>query len=328
LPNRSSILVTYNYANGRLSSINAKDGRQVAVEWHPTIPAIQKITLQPASATARSWIYSYYQADNFAFLTSVQLPDLSMWTFAGAQNLDVALSDANLGKCDTRSETDLAASPTVVHTTTVTSPSGATGTFKRRGQWHARTYVPSACVYDAYGGGYYEGVPQLFGTYSLLERTISGPGLTPRTWSYDYPVASGSALRDSCAQDATCAETAHVVVTDPNGDRVKYTYFNRWGATEGKLTKVEAFDGATLVRTEDTAYADANNGPYPSRLGDGLTSETSNWAKSETLAPVVKRVTTQGGRKFIWEVAKTANGYAFDYFGRPLTFIRSSVEAP
>lgn len=317
--------VGYHYTNGKLTSIDAKDHRRVSIAWNASLSVIESITVQPGSSAPRTWYYAYSTSGAIPFLTNVVLPDGSSWEFGGSFGLDSALSDASLGACGTRTEADLQVPHTTIYTTSITSPSGATGTFKRKGTWHGRSYVASICPPHAPET---EGNPQLFGTYSLIERTITGPGLPSMMWSYAYSPAVGSALRDTCAAAGTCADTAYVTVTDPHADKVTYTYSNRWGALEGKLVKREVFDGATEIQTDVLSYAGADNGPYPAHLGDALLGgDPATIDKMETWKPLASKVITQQTRLFKWEVAQNAGKYDFDGFANPETVVRTSYGA-
>ncbi|MCY7354817.1 MAG: hypothetical protein LH470_07040 [Lysobacter sp.] len=311
--------VQYNYSGAKLSSITSKDDRTIILTWRSDVPVISSISVQPSSGPVRTWQYEYTGVTSTsATLSAVVLPDASRWTF-NLQNLGgVSLSSEQLSGCTTRSLTPSGAS----YVSTVTAPSGLMGQFTVSPIWHARSYVETGCVQNP-DFSYSEAIPPLFGTYALTRKEFSGPGVTPQAWTYAYAPAIGSAARDACAANNSCADTTWIDVTDPQGDRMRYTYSNRWGATEGKELVADSYQGSsTLLRSQRLIYAPFNQGPYPSNLGETMMDWRSNNAKQETWTPTKQRTMTQQGSVFTWAVS------SFDPFARPLTVTRSSAPAP
>ncbi|GGD42541.1 RHS repeat domain-containing protein [Pseudoxanthomonas indica] len=309
--------VTYSYTGDQLTAITASDGRAVSLSWRTDAPVISQITVNPGTADQRVWQYQYNVASaEVVTLTGVVLPDGTSWQFNLAGVGGRAATHPDLHKCGLRtlSATGGGSSSTIAH------PSGATGTFVLGSRWHSRSYVPTTCLYpNGLASPGVEGIQTVFGGNSLLSKTISGPGLTPSTWSYAYSVAAGSSTSDACAASSTCVDTRWVDVTGPAGDRTRYTYSNRWGAHEGKLLKTETFQGAsTLLRTETSTYAAATEGPYPAKVGEVLALQKSNFTKQETWTPLKTAVTAQQGVTF--SRATTT----FDTLSRPLTNTLSS----
>ena len=319
--------VRYHYANGLLTGITANDGRNVSITWNSAHPVINAITVMPGTASARAWNYSYDFTLSGATVTGaklagVQLPDGSRWAFSTTSNGDFdPQSIKRLTDCDIRRGDQLSTHYTPL-TTTVTSPSGATGTFVRSVAWRGRSYVESTCKHVP-GRLPYETQPALFGTHVLTQRTISGPGLTPRTWTYAYPVAQASTTADACAKAGNCVDTSYVDIRDPAGNRTRQTYSTRWGMTEGRVLRTEQYHGeSTLLRTTTMTYAPSGQGPWPARIGVSRLGPKSNRDKLERLAPVVGTTIVQQGRAFSSQVE------AFDVFGRPTQVKRSSAPAP
>jgi hypothetical protein len=313
IEDRFGNFLTYSYQGTKLAGITASDGRSVAIQWRQDgVHRIQAIVVQPASGPVRTWQYEYDQYG----LTGVVLPDASRWTFGTGGNppRPPAIGDT----CGTRT------SPSTVgpeNTFTVTAPSGLTGTFALSATYHARSYVPSEC--RVVSTSYAEDNFPIFGTGSLVRKTLSGPGLTSRTWNYVYSPAVGSTTHDPCAQNGTCNDSRWVDVTDPEGDRTRYTLITRWGATEGKTRKVEFFQGAsTPLRTETTTYAPYNGGPYPSDLGGAIDDYEANLIKNQTWSPVSSVIVSQDGRVFSYIVN------SFDTQARPVSVTKSSAPVP
>lgn len=318
----------YDYNGDMLVSVKAIPAssggvveRSIAIAWDTANHRITSITAQPGSGMPRTWTYQYGSAT----FTVIQ-PDGTRWVYSGAIG-GKGPTHKDQSDCDTRS--GLPDSPGT-NTFTVTSPTGATGTFVSRGMWHARNYVPSGCVDGPPGTEAVESVPPLFSANSLIQRTISGPGIPTSTWTYSYSPAVGSALRDPCAQTDTCPDIAWVDIVDPSGNRTRHIYSARagtlatgsWLATEGKEIGIRAYQGtSTLLRETAVTYADADQGPWPTRLGITLEGSSTNTRKAESLTPAATRTITQQGVVFTHAVA--ANG--FDAFAREIDATDSST---
>lgn len=311
--------LTYSYAGDKLASITGSDGRVVTLQWRADSPVVDTITVQPGPQQ-RVWQYQYsVHTPTQAILSAVVLPDASRWTFDFlGGGLGGAPTSLELSKCTTRSLPNGAE----VLVATVTHPSGLVGRFWAAPTWHGRNYNPSFCQYAPIGQEYdpYEKNPPLFGTASLTRKEFSGPGIPVQAWVYQWPVAVGTTTSDPCAASQSCPTTTSVDVIDPEGDRTHYTYSNRFDHTETKLLQVDTYQGAsTLLRSETTAYAPANNGPYPAFLGYPMIGAEYNPDKDSAWTPTQVRTIVQQGTTFTWQ----AN--SFDLFANPLSTTRSST---
>jgi hypothetical protein len=329
IEDRFGNFVTYNYNAvypTRLDSIVASDGRKVSFTWSGL--TLVSATAQPDTpADARTWRYEYAGGK----LASVVLPDDSRWTFALGMTGAGSLPDMFASSCTKRYNANAPASDAVV--STITAPSGLVGSFTMRHRWHARSYANSACVSMPAGGGTYEANPPLFENLSLVQRTLSGPGVSAQTWSYTYGPAQASANRDTCAATQACPDTSYVDVTEPDGARTRYTHATRDGVMEGKLVRTDVYESTgALLRTETTQYPTLASLPFQARLGEAVGRERSNTAKMEHRYPMVARWTIQQGRSFQWAVpatcGATANQWCFDAFGRATRTVKTSEEMP
>lgn len=310
--------LTFTYNGRQIASIAASDGRRINFVWRSDAPLIDQIIVQPG-ASQRIWRYEYANIVNIASsgwqanLSAVVQPDGSRWSYSGA------LPEGQLynpNGCTLRSGL---ADGTSVSSFTATHPSGLTGIFATKLKWHSRSYVPSLC--DTYSGTVpAETHPLLLSTATLISKTLSGPGIQTGTWNYQYSTAVGSAARDACAANQTCADSRWVEVVNPDSTRTRYTVSNRWGVLEGKALKQEYLDAAAnVIRTDTTTYADPAGGPYPSRLGAILGAPYgTNVDSLERLAPVATTTTQQQGATFSNAVT------ARDQFGKPTALTRSS----
>jgi YD repeat-containing protein len=319
----------YSYTGNKLSTISGSDGRVVSIVWRTDAPVIQSVTQQPGGSRARTWQYQYSNVSSAgAYLKAVVQPDGSQWSFTGSVVLDGAPSDATLngmGSCSVRNSSGFLPQPDI-YTSTITAPSGAIGTFDRKAIWHGRSYVYSECVDEMNGTPPHEAIPPIFGTYALVKRTISGPGMADSTWTYAYSTAIGSTLEDACVASG-CPGTAYLDITDPDLNRTRHTYSTRagspspkrWVPDEGRQTKTDFYQGAsTPLRSVTFEYAAPDGGPYPALVGSSLVGGSSNTAKLETWTPLKKKQIAQQGETFTW----AAN--SFDNFARPLSVNRGS----
>lgn len=247
----------------------------------------------------RTWTYSYHPDNSTAVvsqnLDKVVLPDGTRWLFT---NTDTLMPGATLnsGDCST-----VGLPQTTSYSGSMVHPSGAIGGFSLAPTIHGRSDVPYDCPIAQRVV-----VPSIFYTYSLTSKTISGPGLAPLTWSYDYgpPNASWSPCTGSCLTTKT------VTVTDPKNETTRHTFGNQYRVSEGKLQEVEVGGRITSTR-----YAIA--GPYPSLAGyaDDPTGDADVQAR---LAPVDRTVISQQGETFTWEATQ------FNEYAKPTQVTRSS----
>lgn len=301
--------VTYSYEGDKLTSISADDGRSVSLVWKTDgTHRIESIKVQPGTVDERIWQYTYDQYG----LTGVTLPDLSTWQFSLPNTPRPPV--LNGGTCTDRNR------PSTVgpqSTQSITTPSGLTGTFTISGTYHGRSYVPSFCAQQ--GGTGSETDFPIFGTGSVISKTLSGPGIPNQVWTYTYAPVTASTTQDACAQTNTCPDTTWIDISDPDGNRTRHTVVTRVGALEGKTTKVETFGGSsTLQRAQTFAYAPYNGGPYPVRFGYALDSQDID-ERVGSWSPVSSLAIAQQGVTF----SSVVNG--FDTFARPLVTTKSST---
>lgn len=318
--------LTYQYAsNGDLTSIQASDGRTLTLAYETWSRAIgtatesgtriTSATLQASDTAARTWRYGYgVLSDNRTHLVSVTQPDNSAWGFdlSGFNTLSPR-SYVNYDKgCD-----NFVLNPqTVTANVTLRHPSGLVGTLSVGTALRGRSYVPYACNISASGAESLY-TPNVYVTWNLVKKTFSGPGLADKVWSYTYSDPTYSWSKD-CASG--CASTVWTTIVDPDGRATRYTFSNRFDASESSLLKVETFTGAigsTLARSETDTYASATAGPWPSRFGSVLLGNL-NLDQVEQTAPLSVRTLDQDSASY------THRNDSFDAYARPLSVTRSS----
>lgn len=288
--------VRYTYAGTdgwRLASIVSSDGRSITFAYVGTSNRIQSV-----NDGTRTWTYVY---DSAGALQSVTLPDASQWTFALGP---LARDPFSKGDPDCVADGGVAGGTPV--TGSITHPSGAVGTFVLKLTEHGRSNVPGR--QDNCGVAR---VSRYFASYSLLSKTLAGPGLAPMTWSYAYSVPIGS-----FGPCVGCVSTKTVTVTDPHGHVTRNTYGTQFGIDEGLL--IESAQGVTTagaLRTTRHTYSLPNRGPFPALVGyHGGVADSM----SRIHTPQESRVVTQQGVTF------TQQATGFDRFARPIGQVRSS----
>lgn len=292
--------LTYSYdANGYLTGIQASDGRALSVTYVSGTTLVQSVILQPASGSARTWVYTY-STDNL-HLVDVKLPDNSHWTYnlAGLQS-PILRGGTGLSSCETlRVPGDL--SPV---TGTITHPSGLVGQFTVQGIKHGRSFVPEACR-DTYAGdpnsqGSYSTFPKAWYSFTTTQVTFSGAGIPTRTWSYNYSPSNDS--WSTCA--GSCPTTVWTDVVAPDGSTERSTFSNRFDVTEGQLLRRDDYSGApgssTLLRSQLNSYAPPTTAPLPAMAGY-IGMLNVNRDQLQLYSPLNLRVINQDGDTYTWQ---------------------------
>jgi len=325
--------ITYNYDatdGSKLVSVTGSDGRVVNVNWRTDAKLVDNIVVQPGSAQARTWRYEYLNPTLATrTLSRVVLPDQSAWSFsmAGVAYATVGSLYSDIQQqCGLRSWDN--SGPGGWNPVSITHPSGLVGTFAFGAVIFGRSGVPTTCmVHDLSDPNAqpYEDTPPLYGAYSLVSKTISGPGVSARQWTYRYSNAAGSTA-DEC-NAAPCATTAWVESTDPEGSTTRYTHNTQWGISEGSLVSVlqgissPGQANPTGLRSVQNTYASPSAGPYPSVIGDPLDDRFgfSNNDPARKYYPQNGTTTVQDGVTF----THTVN--SFDVYAAPLSVTDAST---
>jgi len=311
--------LTYQYTAGRLVKITANDGRLLEVS-----AATSPTTISLNSGTAkRTWTYTP------GATTTVALPDGSAWTynFSALTSAGVpALATYKTGLCGINT-TNTGATMQA----TAISPSGVTGTFTFQLRRFGRSYVPKECFDPDGDGDGFAAFPADWFSYALTQRSFSGPGLTPSTWTYAYSPAYAS-WDESCG--GGCTAEVWNDVTAPDGTRQRSVFSNRFDETDNLLLREETYASTgALMRKVTHSYATypawIPGTPYawPEVIGDDMQART-NKAKTERWTPASKHQTEQQGRIFTWQVPSTCGtsgtSPCFDKFARPTKVVKAS----
>ena len=308
--------VTYTYnpdpAKSRnLTRIDSSDGRSLVLTYVPNTLGSADV-VKTVSDGMRTWTYDYAEfpvqgsASTIFDLRKVTQPDNSSWTFPDSfHNLLKPVTFQNNGGCY-----DVPMFTAIDYTGIIVHPSGATGTFTLRPTLHGRSKVQTGC----FSTDSPPVVPRYFVTQSVINKTISGPGLSSLSWTIDY--GESNASWDTCI---SCPETKTVRVTAPEGFVTRYTFGNHKDVNEGRLELTEAgWDERSALRTTSNRYRAYGAGPYPNYFGVGDPSNSGDSAMDSRPAPLDKRIITQQGTTFTWEAT------AFDTYVKPTQIQRSS----
>jgi RHS repeat-associated protein len=167
--------VNYEYENGNLVAIKAKDGREISINYQNGVAVT-------ATAQGRTWRYG----DG-----TVELPDGRQWTYSGLSALAFhpnGITDYNNRYSADPHDRELPwcgfnenATPYPV---SITSPDGLQTTYSFRNTVHYRSEVDPD-RYDTTDGAFTR-VLDCTVRRSLISKTSSGAGVGPYTWSYEY----------------------------------------------------------------------------------------------------------------------------------------------
>lgn len=328
--------VTYSYdGNGNLTEIDGSDGRKVTLAYEtwqnpakdtfgnfydPVAYRVHSITVQPASAAPRTWTYGYGTDPVLPRLNRVQLPDGSAWSF----NLGGFAPLPTDGLLILNQGCSYVLRPQDAFTSSgsISQPSGVTGTFTLRSTIRGRSYVPAVCL--NVNGAPENRFPAAYKQNSLIQRTLSGAGIGTQTWTYSY-----SAPNDSWSTCTTgCPTTVTTEMVDPSNRTTRYTFSNRFDASESLLLQSDFFsagDTSAVVRTEASQYALPNADgsspwPWPATLGRSQILAV-NADQMGRLTPVTTRTIVQDGDTYTW------TAQSFDAFANPVQVRRGNTIA-
>lgn len=318
--------LTYTYdSEDKLTDITGTDGRSLHIDYLSGTPRISQVTLQPQAGAPRIWRYTYtgYPTGTIVLpgLADVQQPDGKHWTYDFAA---FATSYTTVEGQNSSCGGELNAGGGSF-SSSITHPSGLTGTFTMTYSKRGRSYVPKICVTyianeqpDISG---YATFPKAYYVQAITQKKYSGGGMTDQIWNYSY-----SAPNDSWNSDCTVTACASTIFTDeefPDGHTERLTYSNKFDATEGRLLRTDTYAGlatqSALIRSETYDYADADsvNFLFPARIGRTIQSSV-NFSQVNFIHPQKLRVLTQDGDTYTQTVE------AFDAYAHPIRFRRES----
>jgi YD repeat-containing protein len=284
--------LTYAYNGDRIAEIMSSDGRRVSFVYLPDG------SLSSIISGSRTWHYS----DG---LRRVIYPDGSVWNMSLSGAFAKDPYAFKLYSCAKAPSSLITGQATI----TIDLPSGARGVFNFAPNRRGVSYVPSNCASGSDPG---PGIVKVIDDIALTTKTITGPGLTPATWTYSAGPANDSF---SSACSSGCVDTRSTQLSRPDGSSERNTFSNRHGATGGDLLLHEIYSASgelfskTAYTYEHAQFANSDTGWAPLMAGDRFSAQRR---------AVRTRVVTRDGATFSWQ-ALSLDGYA-----RPLSVSRFS----
>lgn len=330
-------VVNYEYIGSELKRIYASDGREIILNWASG-------NLSSVVASGRTWSYSYRNGQipygTAAALDVVNLPDGSNWRYSAAGELRKGAIFTEDGPAPNNlCQFDIDRAPGADFIYTVISPSGAKVDYLFRYTARSRTRVPTTCQ-ETLGAPRYPDVNSVFYQWSLIKKTLTGPGLTPAEWVYGYAnVASGNYYRAAWPKPdfntletyipggdcADCPVSGGLTVSEP--DRlVDYEYGVQYAVNEGRiLSKTIRHKGTLAVISRETyqylSESQVSSQSFSDNIGQSLMAIWERPMETRQRPVVVTKI-NQDGMIF----SKAVNN--FDSYARPVNVTESSSPTP
>jgi hypothetical protein len=298
-----SIEYTYSTTNPhQLTKIQSSDGVSISLAYDAANGKVSTI-----STSGRTWSYAYQQTA----LSQVTLPDGSFWTYSGIP-LYVG-SETGANPCDFTVGTKTSSSAPGSNessTLVIKHPSGAMGEFSFRALMFGYNKVPGACVsYSSYR-------PKAYVANSLYKKTISGPGISAKTWNISY--APSWSYLSECQG---CATTATTTVSESSGRTTAYVFGNDFSVNSGRMLSKTVSGGGAVIVEQFEYLAAATGQPFPDAIGEDTYQLLNNPLLLKN-RPMFRRTLIQDGRKFVFQVGE------FDQYVYPVLVTKTSSPAP
>jgi YD repeat-containing protein len=170
----------------RLTKIHANDGREINLTY--LADAVHDYNIDTITANGRVWQYQYEgEYSTSRHLTTVIRPDERKWQFGLNHLSDRKPTASMLNGCGTTNM-----DPTT-YNVTITHPNGATGTFGIKETLHGAVNIDANVAWEAGS----QVIPRCTSHMSLVQKTLSGPGLDTKNWTYQYSQNKGTLAGDS-----------------------------------------------------------------------------------------------------------------------------------
>lgn len=280
IADRFGNFVDYTYTGGDLTRILASDGREIVINYE-TVSVSRPVT---AVANDKTWTYSY-QSSGARYLSTVTRPDGRSWSYSGLQTL-LFDPDGQSGKYQQQYRVAAGSTPVIPNcivgssgpeTAIVTHPDGLTVTYTLQNRRHTRSQV-NPNFYSPSGEDYTIARNLNCAVHkSLIQRTISGPGLTPTSWTYTYSTNQGNfttaALNTyfpgpydlpvpvggypSFINGTNASEYRSVTISSPTEVRLLYIHRRYTTITENMVVAEDVLNavGNTLLRRTEKSFS-------------------------------------------------------------------------
>lgn len=275
----NTVTYTYDPANQRrLTSINGSDAsgspRVITLNYGAAGTPMANLVTSVSDGT-HTWQYAYDSNQDSANLSTVTLPDGSAWRDLNTLfDLQRDIEYLGEGGCESPGYANpISLTAHLIH------PSGARGDFTLTQQSHGRAGVSYRCDYDPMATTYTPYYPKIFDTFSLTNKTITGPGIGAMQWQTTY-----SAEASSWEPCNGCNASKQVSVTDPAGAVTRHTFGTLFRQTEGQLQQTEVLDagGNDSSAIQRACSAARRERPAPWRWRDGGPSHRSELAPDQS----------------------------------------------
>ncbi len=319
--------VRYSYSNKanemvKLDRIDSSDGRVITLNYTSGVLS---------SVVANGYIWTYLDS-------KVVNPDGSSWSYAGTfrPSFDFTI-DRDYGSCRNPSSwsgiqnVDATAGGVIRDQAivSVTNPAGSTARFVISKIMLGRSQVRWSC----YGSGYSmaNGLPTqtteptlyLGGwTLAVVEKSISGPGLTTATWKYNYQSDIWFANTNPSAG------TSRTKVLAPDGVLSTFVYGNAPYVNDGLLLSVTKSVSGSAKSSQSFQYASNLSNPdsnFPKRIGWHPYADLNQFG-AVFLRPQISSVISQEGTTYSSQVSRGCNGnqLCMDIYGRTTQIVKSA----
>ena len=314
----NTVQLTYN-SDGHPTRIWSNDGREITFSY-------SQGRMSSAVANGRTWTFQYEGSQSEPTLSRVGRPDGSAWFYSYSGTLlPSAPADTDStppGPWCTNQPLPLSDGYTV----TATHPSGAVGAFSfmnrrhwREGVHKTECHVKSGTQQDP---EYVLDQPFYFDVLSIQAKSISGPGVQPMQWSYDFGGAPsrlwGSEHEAPAYPCMTCTQTKQVRVSQPDGTTRRLTFGILYMFNDGRELGEDVLDAqGHVVQARSSQYLSESqiaSQPFANQYGNILGSLSD--PATVRIRPITQILLQQDGTNFTWQAA------AFDRFARPIERVR------
>jgi len=266
--------VEYHYASpGELSYIVSSDNRRIDFQYKQ---GTNRRIIDTITANNQTWSYQYrvtYDARNVPHdqLSKVVLPDGREWQFdlqldtfseLRAKRMILGFEDKIIGEKQCLDAAGLA------HTASITHPNGAQATFTLAPKRFGRSQVPLQFTWQ----NKYSNYDRCMVNFALVEKRLTGPGLSPMVWSYNYsqnpgfftgthaydegPVGQPLSGLPASVAGYSLNDLKSTTVVAPDGSKAIHVFDRSFTVTENQ--KVAEFyfdtDASTLLQTKAYKY--------------------------------------------------------------------------
>ncbi len=314
--------VSYTYNGDQLARIDASDGRFIRVT------SMSGSNIAAVETSVGNWSYAYS-----AGALTVTRPDGSQSRYAQTGQM-LVYPTPSLPLYDGTPNCPAPEPSTGSFSYQVTLPSNATASYAFQAQRHYTHNVPKICnsFLDAAGPStsyQFLSIPNFTDSFTLISKTVSGPGLPSRQWTYSYEIGAQPLAFESRCSTSTgtvCSKTIQTEVRGPEGEMQRYT-FGAWylynsgqdmGVETGSLVGSggsQVFNVLSKTENEYITSEEVAGMPFPDQVGP---TTLNDYVASAALRPLKGRTITQQGETFHFTVN------AFDVFARPISVTRSS----